>query len=166
MPFSSGRSVRAPASKATSTVVARVPSISIRWIGRPEGRVEDSIRAIFLSNQAAAATLAAALQVEHVGAVHEDRVAARVLDLAEAVRSAGFGRQPRRHVLERAPRLEVAAVHHLDADSGFVCHRRSLLQCRFQEGACPWRTKYPAWTRWPQPNDKSAGRPPPRGGLP
>ena len=46
MPFSSGRSVRAPASNATSTVVARVPSISIRWTGRPEARVDDSIRAM------------------------------------------------------------------------------------------------------------------------
>jgi hypothetical protein len=27
-------------------VVARVPSISIRWIGRPEGRDDDSMRAM------------------------------------------------------------------------------------------------------------------------
>src|SRR5215217_280158 len=46
MPFSSVRSVRAPASNATRTVVARVPGISIRWIGRPEGSDDDSIRAI------------------------------------------------------------------------------------------------------------------------
>ena len=46
MPFSSARSVRAPASNATSTVVARVPSISMRWIGRPEGSDEDSMRAM------------------------------------------------------------------------------------------------------------------------
>ncbi len=48
MPFSSGRSVRAPASKATSTVVARVPGISIRWMGSPEGSEELSIRAMLL----------------------------------------------------------------------------------------------------------------------
>ena len=35
MPFSSGRSVRAPASKATRTVVARVPGDGARWMGRP-----------------------------------------------------------------------------------------------------------------------------------
>ena len=35
MPFSCGRSLRAPASKATSTVSARVPGSAMRWIGRP-----------------------------------------------------------------------------------------------------------------------------------
>ncbi len=43
MPFSSGRSVRAPASKATSAVTARVPSSCTRWIGRPFGAVEEVI---------------------------------------------------------------------------------------------------------------------------
>ena len=43
MPFSSGRSVRAPASKATSTVVARVPSSSTWWMGRPFSRVWERI---------------------------------------------------------------------------------------------------------------------------
>ena len=38
MPFSSGRSVRAPASKATRIVVARVPGSAMRWTGRPFGR--------------------------------------------------------------------------------------------------------------------------------
>ena len=51
MPFSSGRSVRAPASNATRTVVARVPSISMRWTGSPEARVDDSILAIPLFQQ-------------------------------------------------------------------------------------------------------------------
>ena len=46
MPFSSGRSVRAPASKATRTVRARVPGISTRWIGSPLGREELWIEAI------------------------------------------------------------------------------------------------------------------------
>ncbi len=40
MPFSSARSVRAPASKATSAVTERVPSSSTRCSGRPLGRVE------------------------------------------------------------------------------------------------------------------------------
>src|SRR6184192_1314501 len=40
MPFSSGRSVRAPASKATRIVVARVPGRATRCSGRPLGRVE------------------------------------------------------------------------------------------------------------------------------
>ncbi len=45
MPFSSGRSLRAPASKATSTVSARVPGSAIRWIGSPlEAVVVVSIR--------------------------------------------------------------------------------------------------------------------------
>ncbi len=35
MPFSSGRSVRAPASNATRTVSARVPGIAMLWTGRP-----------------------------------------------------------------------------------------------------------------------------------
>ncbi len=35
MPFSSGRSLRAPASKATSTVSARVPGSSMRCSGSP-----------------------------------------------------------------------------------------------------------------------------------
>ena len=35
MPFSSGRSLRAPASNATSAVSARVPGSAMRWIGRP-----------------------------------------------------------------------------------------------------------------------------------
>src|SRR5215212_8037550 len=43
MPFSSGRSVRAPASKATRIVVARVPSRATRWIGSPFGAVEEVI---------------------------------------------------------------------------------------------------------------------------
>src|SRR3954452_18518401 len=43
MPFSSGRSVRAPASKATRIVVARVPSRATRWIGRPLGAVLEVI---------------------------------------------------------------------------------------------------------------------------
>src|SRR4051795_9193117 len=51
MPFSSGRSVRAPASKATSTVVERVGS-STRCRGRPFGREEDSMRAIELERTA------------------------------------------------------------------------------------------------------------------
>src|SRR5215218_10041805 len=46
MPFSSGRSVRAPASNATRTVRARVPGISTRWMGSPFGREEESIEAI------------------------------------------------------------------------------------------------------------------------
>ena len=44
MPFSSGRSVRAPASKATRTVRARVPGISTRWIGSPLAREEEDRR--------------------------------------------------------------------------------------------------------------------------
>jgi hypothetical protein len=43
MPFSSGRSVRAPASKATRIVVARVPSSATRWIGRPLVATEEVI---------------------------------------------------------------------------------------------------------------------------
>src|SRR5918911_559349 len=43
MPFSSGRSVRAPASNATRIVVARVPSSATRWIGRPLGATEELI---------------------------------------------------------------------------------------------------------------------------
>src|SRR5688500_16049547 len=43
MPFSSGRSVRAPASKATSTVTARVPGRATRWSGRPLASVEVAI---------------------------------------------------------------------------------------------------------------------------
>ena len=43
MPFSSGRSVRAPASKATSSVVARVPSSATRWTGRPFGATDELI---------------------------------------------------------------------------------------------------------------------------
>src|SRR3954447_7138477 len=39
MPFSSGCSVRAPASKATRMVVARVPGRPTRCSGRPLGRV-------------------------------------------------------------------------------------------------------------------------------
>src|SRR6059036_367482 len=39
IPFSSGRSVRAPASKATSTVTARVPGIRRRTSGRPVASV-------------------------------------------------------------------------------------------------------------------------------
>ena len=39
MPFSSARSVRAPASKATRIVVARVPGSAMRWTGRPLGAV-------------------------------------------------------------------------------------------------------------------------------
>jgi hypothetical protein len=39
MPFSALRSARAPASKATRVVSARVPGIEIRWIGRPFGAV-------------------------------------------------------------------------------------------------------------------------------
>ncbi len=35
MPFSCGDSLRAPASKATSTVSARVPGSAMRWIGSP-----------------------------------------------------------------------------------------------------------------------------------
>ena len=35
MPFSSGRSLRAPASKATRTVSARVPGSATRWICSP-----------------------------------------------------------------------------------------------------------------------------------
>src|SRR3954447_12582389 len=55
MPFSSGRSVRAPASKATRIVVARVPSSATRWIGSPLGatcelicgiRADDSARVV------------------------------------------------------------------------------------------------------------------------
>ena len=47
MPFSSGRSVRAPASKATSTVRARVPGIAMLWTGSPfAGTVMVSIVAI------------------------------------------------------------------------------------------------------------------------
>ena len=43
MPFSSGRSVRAPASNATRTVAARVPSSSTRWMGRPLSMVWERI---------------------------------------------------------------------------------------------------------------------------
>jgi len=43
IPFSSGRSVRAPASKATRMVVARVPSSATRWIGRPLAAREELI---------------------------------------------------------------------------------------------------------------------------
>src|SRR5436190_2336266 len=46
MPFSSGRSVRAPASKATSRVTARVPSSPTRWTGRPLWRVSVAISGI------------------------------------------------------------------------------------------------------------------------
>src|SRR3954462_4520217 len=46
MPFSSGRSVRAPASKATSRVTARVPSSATRWTGRPLSRVSVAISGI------------------------------------------------------------------------------------------------------------------------
>src|SRR3954469_10709370 len=48
MPFSSGRSVRAPASKATSTVVDRVGS-STRYRGRPFGREDETMRDMGLS---------------------------------------------------------------------------------------------------------------------
>src|SRR3954452_18099747 len=44
MPFSSGSSVRAPASKATSSVVARVPTSSTRWTGRPLAAVDEVMR--------------------------------------------------------------------------------------------------------------------------
>src|SRR4051794_28225636 len=40
MPFSSGRSVRAPASKATRIVVARVPGSATRYSGSAFGRIE------------------------------------------------------------------------------------------------------------------------------
>ncbi len=43
MPFSSGRSVRAPASKATRTVTARVPSRPTRCSGRPLASVDEEI---------------------------------------------------------------------------------------------------------------------------
>jgi hypothetical protein len=46
MPFSSSRSVRAPASKATRTVTARVPGKSTRYSGSPLGRVEEWIFAM------------------------------------------------------------------------------------------------------------------------
>lgn len=47
MPFSSGDSLRAPASNATSTVIARVPGNAIEWIGRPlDATVLDVIVAI------------------------------------------------------------------------------------------------------------------------
>ena len=46
IPFSSGRSVRAPASKATSTVTARVPGRSTRYSGSPLGKVEEWIFAM------------------------------------------------------------------------------------------------------------------------
>ena len=39
MPFSSGRSLRAPASKATRIVRARVPGTAMRWMRRPLGAV-------------------------------------------------------------------------------------------------------------------------------
>src|SRR4051794_35722978 len=48
MPFSSGRSVRAPASKAARTVTARVPSSSTRWRGRPLGSVSERIEGMAL----------------------------------------------------------------------------------------------------------------------
>ena len=46
MPFSSGRSVRAPASNATRTVTARVPGRSTRYSGSPLGSVEEWILAM------------------------------------------------------------------------------------------------------------------------
>src|SRR5947207_287431 len=121
MPFSSARSVRAPASKATSTVVARVPPISMRWMGSPEGSDEDSIRAIPLSCQRRP-VVPAPLDVEHVVPVHEDRVAAGVLDLAEAVRMAAVGRQLGGDVLQRPTRLQVSSVDQLNAYPCVVWH--------------------------------------------
>src|SRR5215212_8457441 len=46
MPFSSGRSVRAPASNATRTVTALVPGRSTRYSGSPLGSVEEWILAM------------------------------------------------------------------------------------------------------------------------
>src|SRR3954462_15783087 len=46
MPFSSGRSVRAPASKATRAVTARVPSMFSFTSGRPVSRVVVSVEII------------------------------------------------------------------------------------------------------------------------
>ena len=46
IPFSSGRSVRAPASKATRIVTARVPSTAIRYSGIPFASVERAIEDI------------------------------------------------------------------------------------------------------------------------
>src|SRR3954451_17858117 len=52
MPFSSARSVRAPASKATSRVVARVPSSARRWTGRPLAAVDRVMRGMGGPNMA------------------------------------------------------------------------------------------------------------------
>ena len=49
MPFSSGRSVRAPASNATSAVTARVPSMFRRTRGRPVSRVVVSVEIMGLT---------------------------------------------------------------------------------------------------------------------
>src|SRR3954466_14986653 len=72
MPFSSGRSVRAPASKATSSVVARVPSSSRRWTGRPLPAVEEVMRGMAL------------------------KIAAREIPLAESHGKQGFRVPPAR----------------------------------------------------------------------
>ncbi len=56
IPFSSGRSVRAPASNATSAVSARVPGTSTRWTGSPlVGTVVVAMRAIALPYSTSAA---------------------------------------------------------------------------------------------------------------
>src|SRR5262245_46943152 len=132
MPFSSGRSVRAPASKATSTVVARVPGISIRWIGSPEGSVEDSMRAMYLSCQGAWA--APALEVEDVVAVHQDRVPATVENLANPVVCGAFRCQLGGHVLERPARLESSSVDQLNTYPCVVCHRVLAARSVSREG--------------------------------
>ena len=89
------------------------------------------------------------------GAVDEDRVAARVLDLAEAVgpQASGESLAATSSSVPRASRWQPSTIW--TRPVRFVCHRRSLLQCRFQEGACPAH-EIPPWTRWQQQNDMSA----------
>ena len=65
MPFSSGRSVRAPASKATRIVVERAPSRATRWTGRPLGAVEEVIFGIGAPGYSAAARELRGDAVEH-----------------------------------------------------------------------------------------------------
>src|SRR3954453_13595154 len=144
MPFSSGRSVRAPASNATRTVIARVPGRSIRCIGRPLGSVVLSIFAMLPRYRCGGsphaergAGLAAALEVEDVVAVHEDRVPARIDDLAEAVRPDGVRAEPVGDLLERPLGLQVAAVEQLDPDADVVLWHGSPLQ-----GLVHWRVSF------------------------
>src|SRR3954469_22891508 len=83
MPFSSGRSVRAPASKATRIVVARVPGSAMRCSGRPLGRVEVSIWGMASPN--ASRALQTALQAGVSAFVHSRAMALIEADARDVV---------------------------------------------------------------------------------